>query len=358
MNHYPESDTGGSGWSILSSEKELTDEAGINKKGLDQLFELQDFLIGGQNFSAVIVRHGRIVYEHASFMGLATSRFDIWSCTKSVTGTAWGMLLDDSRQGRLQGPAIDLDTPAYQFLPERSPISDPCKSKITIGHLLTMTSGIKGEDHGMYGVPTKAGNGPLEHALGHCNNRFGRSAAVLANNPGTHWEYSDPAFAHLSLLFRHIAGIEMADYILQRLFAPIGIEQASFSMIGGAGNIGPHTCGHVGLVISARDLARFGLLMSRRGIWEDKQIIPQWWCERATQSSQSINPEYGYSWWVNSAKTRWPELPVDSFAMQGHNSNNCYIIPSLDLVVVKIGSGPTRWNEGDFINGVVNCIEV
>ena len=174
-------------------------------------------------------------------------------------------LLDDSRQGRLKGPVIDWDTPLYQFLPEGSPLSHPGKSKITIGHLLTMTSGIKGEDHGMYGVPTAAGNGPLENALGHCRNRYGRSAGVITNDPGTHWEYSDPAFAHLPLLFRNIAGIEMADYIQQRMFTPIGIEQASFSVIGGAGNIGPHTCGHVGLVISALDLTRFGLLMCRQG---------------------------------------------------------------------------------------------
>ena len=98
MNHYPESESSGSGWNRLSSDNALADKAGIDIKGLDQHFELQDFLFGGQNFSAVIVRHGQIVYEHASFMGLATSRFDIWSCTKSVTGTAWGMLLDDTEE--------------------------------------------------------------------------------------------------------------------------------------------------------------------------------------------------------------------------------------------------------------------
>lgn len=149
----------------------------------------------------------------------------------------------------------------------------------------------------------------------------------------------------------------MHDYIQQRLFNPIGIEQASFSMPGGAGNIGPHTCGHVGLVISARDLARFGLLACRHGKWKEQQIIPLWWSELATRSSQTMNPEYGYTWWVNTTQTRWPQLPSDTFALQGHNTNNCYVIPSLDLVVVKIGSGPTRWNEGDFINGIVNCIE-
>ena len=149
---------------------------------------------------------------------------------------------------------------------------------------------------------------------------------------------------------------EMSDFIQQRVFEPIGITHASFSVLGGAGSIGPHTCGHVGLVISARDLARFGLLACRAGRWGDKQVIPQWWCELATRSSQPLNPEYGYSWWVNTSQTRWPELPPDTFALQGHNTNDCYVIPSLDMVVVKVGSGPTRWNEGDFVNGIIGSI--
>ena len=342
------------GWEILGEQHDPTAEPGVDYAKLRQIFELQDFLFGGQNWASVVVRYGRIVHEHASFMGLATSRFDVWSCTKSLTGTAWGLLLDDSRNGRLAtGLRVDLDTPAYQFLPDAAPLSDPLKSRITIGQLLTMTSGIKGEDHGMYGVPTGADVGPFEHAFGHGDSRYGLSAASLSAEPGTVWEYSDPAFAHLSVLFAKVSGIEMGEFIQDRIFAPIGIENASFGVLGGAGHIGPHTCGHVGLVISARDLARFGLLMCRGGKWGDQQIVPPWWCELATRTSQEHNPAYGYSWWVNTAQTRWPELPIDAFALQGHNTNNCYIVPSLDLVVVKIGSGPTRWNEGDFINGIV-----
>ena len=353
---FPKSESS-SGWEFLTADIDTKQVAGVDHAKLDLIFELQDFLYGGQNWAAVVVRHGRIVYEHASFMGLATSRFDVWSCTKSLTGTAWGLLLDDSRNGRLKdGLQIDLDTPAYQYLPEAAPLSDPRKAQITIGHLLSMTSGIKGEDHGLFGLPTNPEVGPLEHAFGYCDNRYGRSAATLSAEPGTVWEYSDPAFAHLSVLFSRLAGMEMGAFIQQRIFALIGIEHASLSVVGGAGHIGPHTCGHVGLVISARDLARFGLLVSRNGRWGDKQIIPQWWCELATQPSQTLNPEYGYSWWVNTTGTHWPKLPRDAFAMQGHNTNKCYVIPSLDLVVVKVGSGPTRWNEGDFINGIVDSL--
>ncbi len=196
---YPKPDSFGS-WPILTSEEDIARNAGIDKGKLDRVFEMQDFLFGGQNSSAVVVRNGQIVYEHASFMGLHTSRFDVWSCTKSVTGTAWGLLFEDSRNGRLKdGLQVDLDTPAYRFLPQILALSDLRKSGITIGQLLSMTSGIKGEDQGLYGVPTTAQNGPLEHALGYCDNRYERSAAELSHEPGIEWEYSDPCLTSAPL---------------------------------------------------------------------------------------------------------------------------------------------------------------
>ena len=324
---------------------------------LDQLFELQSFLFGSDSWGIVVIRNGYLVREHHTFMGLATSRFDIWSCTKSFTGMAWGLLLDDSRKGLLpDGKRVDLDSPAYAFLPEGHPLSDRRKEAITVRHLLTMTSGIPGEAMGLYGIPTATGDGPFEHALGLCANRYGKWADKLAAEPGTKWDYSDPAMAHLSLIFANIMGQEMHDYLRERIFDPIGIEEASWDVVGGAGLIGPHTSAHIGLHISARELARFGYLALHQGAWNGKQLIPQWWLALATRSSQELNPEYGYTCWVNTGGTRWPGLPTDMFAFEGYKSNRCYVIPSLDLVVARVGSGPPRWNEPDFISAIAAAI--
>lgn len=147
----------------------------------------------------------------------------------------------------------------------------------------------------------------------------------------------------------------MHDYVKARLFDPIGIEQASWDVLGGSGCLGPHTNAHVGLHISARELARFGYLALHQGAWNGEQLIPQWWMKLATQSSQKLNPDYGYTWWVNSNGTHLPGLTNDMFALEGHCCNRCYVIPSLDLVVVRVGSGPARWNEQDFISGVIDA---
>lgn len=352
--YYPPSESQG-GWPCLATE-EIASKANMDASKLDRLFDLQSILFGGCSWNAVIIRNGYLVREHATFMTMATSRFDVWSCTKSVTGTAWGLLLEDSRQGRLpNGQQVDLDSPAYVFIPDGLPLSDPGKEAITIRHLLSMTSGIPGESKGIYGTPTITGEGPYEHALGRCANSDGKWVDKLAAEPGTRWDYSDPALTHLSLIFAHITGMEMHDYVKERLFDPIGIEQASWDVLGGSGCLGPHTNAHVGLHISARELARFGYLALHQGAWNGEQLIPQWWMELATRSSQELNPDYGYTWWVNSNGTHWPGLPNDMFALEGHCCNRCYVIPSLDLVVVRVGSGPARWNEQDFISGVLDA---
>lgn len=293
-------------WRWLDTTDDVRQHANMDADKLQQLFELQMLLFGSFSSAIVIIRNGYLVREHYTFMTLPTSRFDVWSCTKSFTGVAWGLLLDDSRQGRLpDGKTVTLDSPAYAFIPEVHPLSDPRKANITIRHLLTMTSGIPGESMGIYGVPTATGKGAFEHALGQCDNRYGKSVSKLVADPGTRWDYSDTAMAHLALIFANITGQEMHEYLQARVFDQIGIEQASWDQMGGSGFIGAHTKAHVGMHISARELARLGYLLLRQGIWQNNQLIPTWWIEMATRSSQDLNPEYGYTFWVNTGGTHW-----------------------------------------------------
>src|SRR2546421_238946 len=80
---------------------------------------------------------------------------------------AYGMLLEDSRRHRLpQETQIELDSRAYSFVPEGRPLSDPRKEAIALRHLLSMTSAIPGEDHGLIGLAVSPGGGEYEIALG------------------------------------------------------------------------------------------------------------------------------------------------------------------------------------------------
>jgi CubicO group peptidase (beta-lactamase class C family) len=108
--------------------------------------------------------------------------------------------------------------------------------------------------------------------------------------------------------------------------------------------------------ISARELARFGYLMLRGGVWDGQQLIPEWWHSLATRASQDLNPSYGYTWWVNSEGTMWPGLPRDAFALAGYGSNRCFVVPSLDIVVARVGTGPPAGGEQGLIEAVVAAV--
>jgi CubicO group peptidase (beta-lactamase class C family) len=354
--YYPPPESAG-GWRRTDSADDVRSVAGMDPDQLDMIRQGQEWIWGGDSWGIAIIRHGYLVREFYTFNVLVPTRFDIWSGTKSFTGTAWGLLLDDSRRGRLpQGRRVDLDSPIYPFIPEGYPLSDPRKERITVAHLLTMTSGIAGESEGMSGIATSSENGPFELALGRCPNRFGKWGDKLMAEPGTRWDYSDLAFAHLGIGFAHIMGREMADVMQERVFAPIGIENLSWDVQGGSGMIGPHTNAHTGVHVSARELARFGYLALHGGRWSGQQILPAWWQEMATATSQDLNPSYGYTWWCNTRDTRWPGLPRDAFMLAGYRRNCCYIIPSLDLVVARVASGPASWDEQDLIGGIVDAI--
>jgi CubicO group peptidase (beta-lactamase class C family) len=358
--YFPPPESQG-GWRYLTSPDDVRQVGGMDPSKLDDLILDQERLLGGDSWGVAIIRHGQLVREHYTFNVLVPSRFDVWSCTKSFTGVTWGFLLDDSRNGLLRsslpgGAHVDLDTPAYPFIPEGYPLSDPRKERITFRHLLTMTSGIRGENFAMPGMATATDVGAFEYALGQKPGRFGKSTATLEGEPGMVWDYSDPAISHLALTFARIMGKDLDPVFQERVCKPIGIENMSWDVQGGSGFLGPHTNAHTGVHISAREFARLGYLMMHKGAWQGRQVVPQWWVELSTQTSQELNLSYGYTWWVNTRGNNWPGLPKDMFAASGYRSNRCYVVPSLDLVVARVGSGPNVWAEDMLIGGVIGAI--
>ena len=231
--YFPPAESRG-GWRWLKDAEQIRLIAGLDVQKLTVMAHAQELIHGGDSWGLVVISRGYLAFEYYTFNVLAHTRFDIWSSTKSFTGTAWGLLFEDSRTGRLPAK-VDLDSCAYDFIPASQPLTDPRKARITLRHLLTMTSGIAGEQSNVIGMPTTTDTGPFEHALGLCPNRYGLWVDQLVAEPGTHWDYSDPAFVHLTLAFSHIAGRDLSDYLDERLFAPVGIENLSWDVQGGSG---------------------------------------------------------------------------------------------------------------------------
>ena len=344
--YFPESESK-NGWKSLKNKKN------INLEKLDIEINRQQVFFGNHPNSIVIIKDGCLVYEHNTFMTLPQSRFDVWSCTKSFTGLAWLLLLEEIRKdAKLKKPLIDLNTKVYRFLPKTFIKTDLRKKKITLHHLLSMTSGIPGESQGIFGLATKFNDGPFEFALGQCNNRYGKSISKLSHEPGKNWDYSDAGVAILSLLFFNIAKINIDEYLSEKILKPIGIENASWDLHGGGQYLGPYTSSHIGLHISSRDLSRFGFLLLNQGKWKHQQLIPSYIVKKLTTKSQNLNVNYGYQYWLNTDGRHWTDLPKNMFALEGYNSNRCYIFPQEKLIVTRVGAGPSEWNEQNFISNI------
>lgn len=347
--YYPPAESVG-GWRWLDPAAAAT--VGMDPAALATFARSHGLLCGGFSWSMAVIRHGRLVCEIASFNVLSTTRFDIWSGTKSFAATAWGLLLN----GGLTATAPTLDTPIYDLIPEGHPLTDPAKARITVGQVLSMTGGFPGERTGALGTPTAMPAGPFEYALGRAPNRSGVRADRLVADPGTSWDYSDVGFSHLALAFVHATGREIADVMEERVFAAIGIERAAWDVGGGGGCLGPHTNPHTGLHLSARELARFGYLALRGGNWDGVQVIPAAWQAMATQPSQELNSAYGYGWWTNANDTYVPGAPRDLFALAGFAGNRCYVVPSLDLVIARVGTGPFVLDERSVVLPIVDAV--
>jgi CubicO group peptidase (beta-lactamase class C family) len=344
--YYPQPESKG-GWRTAQEPEQARALAGVDlgrlgeARAWNRQFPVQSVI--------AIVRRGYLVAEWCENGAAPDTSFNIHSCTKSFTGTAYGILFDDARRTRpADGEAVGPDSLAYAFIPEGHPLTDPRKAGIRLRHLLSMSSGIPGESTGIWGVRTAPDVNGFDAALGYApllgrNAPGDLSAASMLSDAGGRWDYSDPAFAHLALAFRHLAGQELAGFMRERVLGPIGMEGLTWDTLGiDDGRTGCHTCPFSGIHVTARELARFGYLMLRHGTWEGKSLVPRWWQAEATRTSQTLNQRYGLTWWVNTQGTLWPAAPRDAFSALGYNTSICAVIPSLDLVVVRTGLGPVE----------------
>jgi CubicO group peptidase (beta-lactamase class C family) len=274
----------------------------------------------------VVIRRGHLVGEWYRG-GDKAKAFNIYSSSKAYTSTAFGLILEDFGAGPLpSGKKLTLDTKVCNadWIPESLPLPDPRKADITVRHLLNMASGIGSEP-----VPAKE---PFEVSLGHtADSPF----AKLKGQPGEVFNYSNAGVSHLVLLFHRAQGTDLFPFLKERLLDPIGMEAVEWNKIGGDGAIGPFNHGYSGIHTNPREHARYCYLALHKGDWAGKQIVPAAYYDWAWTPTK-VKDNYGGQWWT------MPELkdgPADLVITRGKDHNNGWVVPSLDLVFVRLGDG-------------------
>ena len=286
----------------------------------------------------LIVKNGRLVFEHYYNGFCEDDRHLVASVTKSFISALIGIAID---QGYLQG----VQQKALDFFPEyTSGLSDPLKQQITIHHLLTMTAGFQ----------WRTGSHNNEYYL----DRLRRSrdwVAFVLNLPvrersvGT-FQYNSGVSHLLSAILTRSTGKCARDFAAENLFRPIGIEPPAgvvrqrfdqedvFRNKTGGWPQDPrgNNTGGWGLFLKPKDLARFGYLYLRCGLWENRQIVPQEWVQ---ESITPHTPEYGYQWWLRDING------VFVYSAIGHGGQHIFCIPEKELVVVAASQLGNRWRD-------------
>jgi CubicO group peptidase (beta-lactamase class C family) len=283
---------------------------------------------GGPN--GLILRGGRIVAEWGNTLQIDQT----FSVAKSYLSILAGLAFD-------RGLIRDVHEPVHRTVDDGGFVG-PHNSAITWNHLLQQTSEWEGtlwekpdlidrnrRTRGQPGTAKKGTHRDLQP-------------------PGGFWEYNDVRVNRLSLALLRLWRRPLPEVFRELVMDPIGASpdwewrgyRNSTALVDGreiesvAG--GSHWGG--GVFIHARDQARIGLLMQRGGIWGDKRILSSEWIARCRVPCE-LNSFYGYLWWLNTERRRYPSAPDGSYYALGAGGNLTWIDPDHDLVAVL------RWTD-------------
>jgi CubicO group peptidase (beta-lactamase class C family) len=333
QDYFPPSDSQG-GWRTLTDAGQVLKLTGLDEKRLDQAFEYTQRTT--KNGGLLVVRHGYLVYERYFGRGNREASPDNYSVTKAVTSMAAGIMLNEKKREIPEGLNTKIFSPRY--LPEAFPLNDPRKSDITLGQVLSFTSGM--QDSAMLdapGAPPAAPGPDLEWLYTIASKDENALHFPLWADPGAGWRYSTLATHLAGMLVRKLSGMELEEYVREKLARPMGWGQWGYVKHLSNGQTLPHTPGGTGLALRPTDALRFAYLLLHKGRWGNQQLIPAEYIESASHPSP-YNPYTPYSLQLEvNADGHVAGAPHDAFFKSGAGGYAVYALPSLDMAIYKMG---------------------
>jgi CubicO group peptidase (beta-lactamase class C family) len=306
-------------------------------------FEEPDARYPRRTRAVVVMQGGRIIAEHYGTGIGSDTALAGWSMSKSVMNALVGVLVQEGR--------LTVDAPAP--IPEWHQPGDP-RARITVDQLLRMTSGLRFDEKQdsprsdvmrmLFGVGDIA--------------RFvtSRDAAFA---PGTHWEYSNACSNIISVAIRNVLR-DHSTYLAfpkRALFDPLGMSSAVLETDAAGTFIGSSY-----LYATARDWARFGMLYLRDGVRNGARLLPPGWVDYTrTPAPADEAKRYGAHFWLEipaeyAGSNPW--LPAPALHAAGHEGQFVTIVPSRDLVIVRLGRTryPHAWDHAAFVRDVLASV--
>ena len=338
VEYFPPPDSKG-GWRTLHDAASIRRLAGMDLARLEQAFDFTQRC--SQNGGLLVVRHGYLVFE--KYFGRANRNVnpDMASTGKAYTSIACGIMLQEFRNKIPDG--LDQKVFTEKYLPEALPLDDPRKADITLGQLLCMSAGYHGEG-GSPGVV----NGqvvPLQPVPGQDIRDLDRSSirTPLWTNPGGGYSYSSPAPHIASIVLRHVTGMDLQEYIGERLAKPMGWGPWAYCLHRGDFTM-PHANGAGSIAVHATDALRFGYCLLHQGRWANRRLVPADYVAKCNKPSP-YNPHTPFSLqFEHNADGHVAGAPRDAFYKSGAGGFGIFVVPSLDLVIYKMGGNNGQYD--------------
>ena len=331
-------------WPLGEGPVELPDDVdgAVLDAGIATAFTEDDPEGRARTTRAVVVAHrGALLAERYGDGFGPDTRLLGWSMGKSLANAMVG-------RGVHQGL---IDTGDDDLRPQLWTDDDP-RAAITVEHLLSMTDGLAFEE--VYDPDTDATR--MLFTPGDTGTYAAQQP--LVEEPGTRWAYSSGTTNILCDVLQDAAamGPEMADELL---FEPLGMRSAVLE----ADESGGLICSSFAYA-TARDWARFGQLFLDDGVWDGQRLLGEGWVESSTRAvPEATEVPYGYQWWLNegpSGELRMPGVPADAYWASGNEGQQVVVIPSEELVVVRLGfSGEfsgVDWGLEPMLEGIIDAL--
>jgi CubicO group peptidase (beta-lactamase class C family) len=291
---------------------------------------------------ALLVLHrDRLVFERYWQGYGRDSPVNGMSMTKNLLGLMVGVAL-------AEGHITSLEDRVGDYLPEWA--EDP-RGDITLADLLYMTSGLRNDDR------TDSLSSDLVKLYGGSNLRPLTLSIPQAQPPGQVYEYNNVNSQLLAFALEAATGESFGDYLASRLWQPLGAEDSFLWMDRPGGSAKAFCC----FFATATDWLRVGHMLLRQGKVGDKSVIPADWINQIRQESP-LEPTYGMHLWIKARTPDYPNvksassapfLDPEAFYLDGRHHQKVYVLPSYDLVIVRLGEEPPAWDDSVIPNALI-----
>ncbi len=336
-DYFPDPDHAG-GWRTLTDAGKIRAAAGIDTRKVDRAFEYAKRT--SPHGGLLVVRHGYLVYERYFGRGSREANPSMASIGKAFTSIACGIVLREKHEKIPLGLEQKVFTEAY--LPEAFPLSDPSKAEIKLGQLLTMTSGMQEGTSGFVNRVLQQLK-PMPRRDASLDQDQAALRAPMWCAPGGGYSYSSQSTHVASIVLRHLAGMELQDYVNEKLAKPMEWGRWSWARTRDGKTL-PHTPGGADIAVHSTDALRFAYLLLHHGQWGKQQLAPADYVALCSRPSPyDPHAPFSLQFEVNE-DGHVAGAPRDAYFKSGAGGFGIYVIPSLDMVIYKMAGSTAQYD--------------